>query len=190
MSLSATIRAMRASGIDDAQIIETVLALEEERLSKGRERVRKHRNTCNVTPVTDVTKKEKNQKKKTTPPSDIPPSGDISSPPRRGTRLPSDWQPDKMDRQYAAGKGLSEPEIERESEKFRNYWLSKPGQGGVKLDWRKTWQNWCISAAERKPQARASPQDGIADAFAKTRRDLGIGNERTGSQTIDSSPDA
>ena len=27
--------------------------------------------------------------------------------------------------------------------KFQDYWLSVPGQKGVKKDWLATWRNWC-----------------------------------------------
>ena len=27
-------------------------------------------------------------------------------------------------------------------EKFKDYWISQPGQKGVKLDWFATWRNW------------------------------------------------
>lgn len=82
MTIASTIRAMRAAGIDDTKIIETVLSLEEERLAKGRARTAKSRRKNkkrDVTGVTHVTKKEKNQKKKTIPP-DNSPSGNISTP--------------------------------------------------------------------------------------------------------------
>jgi hypothetical protein len=39
--------------------------------------------------------------------------------------------------------------IQIEADKFADYWTSKPGQGGIKLDWRKTWCNWCRTAFSR-----------------------------------------
>ena len=27
--------------------------------------------------------------------------------------------------------------------KFRDHWISQPGQRGVKVDWLATWRNWC-----------------------------------------------
>jgi hypothetical protein len=38
--------------------------------------------------------------------------------------------------------------IEREVEKFRDYWLAQPGQKGVKADWERTWRNWIRRNAE------------------------------------------
>lgn len=52
-----------------------------------------------------------------------------------------------------------------ETEKFINHWSSKPGRDAVKLDWVKTWKNWMLNAAERRP-ARASPNGTDANIHA------------------------
>lgn len=68
----------------------------------------------------------------------------------RGTRLPQDWN-------YSADVDawLSErwPEfasddapVERELEKFRNYWTAQPGAKGRKADWDATFRNWLMRA--------------------------------------------
>jgi len=36
-------------------------------------------------------------------------------------------------------------------EKFRDYWISQPGQKGVKLDWFATWRNWVRNTTAPKP---------------------------------------
>ncbi len=33
--------------------------------------------------------------------------------------------------------------VELEFQTFLDYWCAVPGQKGVKLDWQRTWQNWC-----------------------------------------------
>ncbi len=72
------------------------------------------------------------------------------SPPKgkNGRRLSEDWIPSDADREKAKAEGLTEPEIERAATEFRNYWCSRPGQGGVKLDWSRTWHNWVIRCAD------------------------------------------
>ena len=88
--------------------------------------------------------------------------------PPKGKRLPEDWKPSEADRNYARSKGLSESQVDTEAEKFKNYWLTKPGAGGVKLDWSRTWQNWVMTAAERLPKSTAAAaQD---DDFELMRR--------------------
>jgi len=71
-----------------------------------------------------------------------------SAPRKRGTRLPDDFAiTDDMKAWFAANcPGVNG---QRETEKFRNYWRSAPGQKGVKLDWQATWRNWMLTAAER-----------------------------------------
>ncbi|MCA6264427.1 MAG: helix-turn-helix domain-containing protein [Phenylobacterium sp.] len=79
------------------------------------------------------------------------------SPPKgkKGTRLSEDWIPSEADRQKAEAEGLTEREIERAATEFRNYWCSRPGQGGVKLDWSRTWHNWVIRHADGRRGGRS-----------------------------------
>jgi hypothetical protein len=74
-------------------------------------------------------------------------------PPRRGTRLPSDWKPTLEAAKFARDLGL---DVGAVADTFRDYWISRAGAGGVKLDWLATWRNWCRTTAERKPKARVS----------------------------------
>jgi len=68
-----------------------------------------------------------------------------AQPVRRGTRLSDDWQPSAEEIAWAREH---EPEVDwrREADKFRDYWLGKPGHGAVKLDWSATWRNWLRNA--------------------------------------------
>lgn len=74
----------------------------------------------------------------------------------RGSRLPTNWQPSADECTFAAQCGLDPIGI---ADRFRDYWLAKPGAGGVKLDWPATWRNWCRSEMERK-QRFAPPRPG------------------------------
>jgi len=69
----------------------------------------------------------------------------------RGTRLPEDFAPDEKMREWYAAEGLERAGLNGrlEHQKFMNYWLSKPGAAGRKTDWRRTWMNWMLQAAER-----------------------------------------
>jgi uncharacterized protein YdaU (DUF1376 family) len=74
---------------------------------------------------------------------------------RRGSRLPDDWQPadeSGLIRELALQPGHAVAELR----KFRDFWASKPGKDGTKLDWQATWRNWLRSAAERMPRAAGS----------------------------------
>jgi uncharacterized protein YdaU (DUF1376 family) len=63
---------------------------------------------------------------------------------QRGTRLPTDWVlPDSW-------KAWAEVErqdlnIRTVADSFKDFWISKPGAGGVKLNWEATWRNWVRS---------------------------------------------
>ena len=195
MSLTAVVRALVDTGCTPQQILAAVEAHQaefEKKLAEKREkdatrqRRKRHaesRDVC-VTPR-DVSQKENTptppKEKQTKSPKENPLSRGQK---KRGYRLPSDWQPDAEDRAYAASKDLTENEIDREAEKFRNYWHSKAGAGATKLDWRKTWKNWCITAVERKPTVirnttgppKNDKQSRREEAKAQTRMDLARGN--------------
>lgn len=83
--------------------------------------------------------------------------------PSRGTRIDPNWSPCEADRQLAKSEGFSETEIGREAIRFRDYWISRAGAGGVKLDWSATWRNWVRTSAERLGK-KPSPSDGGAAA--------------------------
>lgn len=71
-----------------------------------------------------------------------------SDPGRRGTRLPPGWAPSTENRRFARNLGALDSQIDREAQRFVNYWPAKPGAAGLKLDWEATWRNWCLKAAE------------------------------------------
>ena len=60
----------------------------------------------------------------------------------RGSRLASDWTLPSDWLDWSVKAGLSEPDISREAERFRDYWISKPGREAIKVDWQATWRNW------------------------------------------------
>lgn len=73
-----------------------------------------------------------------------------ASPKSRGSRLPEAWVLPRAWGEWAASEGWPEPVIRLEAEKFRDYWHSKPGKDGVKLDWLATWRNWLRNSKSLK----------------------------------------
>lgn len=59
----------------------------------------------------------------------------------KGTRLPKDWQPTA---EFIDFCKQERPDLNPEfiAEEFKDYWVSKAGADGVKLDWLATWRNW------------------------------------------------
>lgn len=101
-----------------------------ERTKAYRDRMKRH---CDVTVTAQETESDTEQKQIKTKAKDV----------ARGSRLPADWTLPKEWGEWA----LSErPELNREvirkiADQFRDYWISVPGQRGVKLDWLATWRN-------------------------------------------------
>lgn len=96
------------------------------------------------------------------PPS--PPSV-VRSP--RGSRLPDGWQPDEVDRAFAANLALDPAAV---ADQFRDFWLAKAGKDAAKLDWPATWRNWCRREAARPTaQRRAQPAGKLDWLWAEMR---------------------
>lgn len=63
---------------------------------------------------------------------------------RRASRLPDDFQAPAEWIEWAVERRHWTPtDAHDEAELFANYWQSKPGAQACKLDWFKTFQNWC-----------------------------------------------
>ena len=77
---------------------------------------------------------------------------------RRGGRLSATWAPTVEDTVFAVTQGFSEFEVVRMGERFRDYWVARPGREGVKLDWRATWRNWVRREAETRAARRPEPK--------------------------------
>lgn len=75
----------------------------------------------------------------------------VSAVKSRGSRVSDDFAVDDSLRKYAAEKAAA-LDVDREREKFINYFASASGANAVKLDWRKTFQNWLLSGQERAEQ--------------------------------------
>jgi len=96
----------------------------------------------------------------------------ISNKPKRntetGTRLPPDWFLSTELGEWALAEGLTREQIQREADKFRDYWASKPGAAGRKLNWAATWRNWIRRSLEIAP---GGPPNGKYQHGAKSRID-------------------
>lgn len=85
----------------------------------------------------------------------------------KGARLSAEWSlPDEWF-DDAVELGASPERIKREVDRFRDYWIAKPGKDGVKQDWRATWRNWMRRVVETSPQPRDD------DAERRRRRLMG-----------------
>lgn len=109
--------------------------------------------TSNVTVTPSVTPPDTEQiqsraeKKESRAPASAVASKPVSP---RATRWPSDkavptaWFPPILDRFRELGR--APPDLLLEAVKFANYWAGKSGKDATKLDWQKTFLNWCLNA--------------------------------------------
>lgn len=97
---------------------------------------------------------------------------------KQGTRLPDDFAltPDML---AWAAQHSPHVDADREFARFCDYWRSKPGREGRKLDWRLTWNNWMRTAEDRQmPRGRPARQQETDEMFSRAaeriaRRDGG-----------------
>jgi hypothetical protein len=84
------------------------------------------------------------------PDTDIDTYIDINTNNKRATRINDSWN---LNDALIAWTKTEAPNmnIEREREKFIDYWLSKSGSAATKTDWERTWKNWVRSNVERNP---------------------------------------
>jgi hypothetical protein len=86
---------------------------------------------------------------------------------RKASRLASDFVvPEGWKLSGAEARerhGLPAVNLDLEAEKFVDYWTSKAGQTATKMDWRKTFVNWCRNANGPGPP---KPQAGFATVTA------------------------
>lgn len=92
-----------------------------------------------------------------------------TKPAKRGSRLPDDWDlPDDWRDWTAVNCPTATPDaISRQALMFANYWQAQPGAKACKLDWEKTWRNWCLKSFSTAPLRPGQP---IAFASASERR--------------------
>ncbi|MCP8894273.1 YdaU family protein [Shinella daejeonensis] len=99
----------------------------------------------------------------------------IGSSKKRGFRLPDDWQPD---RSFGENEGFTDPEIDREADRFRDHWRQQPGQKGVKLDWTAAWRNWIRKSADDRKARKSGTGRGTPRADDELTNDFLFGGRR------------
>jgi len=182
---AAAIRALKAAGVSDSQILDAFIKADEERMARAREgnRVRqaahRARNANNaVTPVTDVTESEQKKGppdplKENISPKEKPPKGGQ----KKGARLPDDWQPSPADRDYGAKLGFSISEMDGMAEDLRLWASAAAGPAAIKRDWGSAFKGWMRREARKRPQnggklslVASTPEDRNAAAAKAGKR--------------------
>ena len=171
MKLSAILEPLVAAGVDAKTILATVKAWETQQLDaleKRREadrnrqsRRRGHVMSRDVTvTVSSRARGEDNLQGKVISGEKEKKEASPSARPSRGTRIPDDFQPDI---EAAVSEGVPCLEAERQARSFCDYWRSKPGKDGLKLDWPATWRVWYRRSipSHSPPRHAAAPPNGM-----------------------------
>lgn len=170
-SITALVETLVAAGATPEIILAAVRTAEAQKDSaleasreKARQRVQKWRDRQAET-SRNVTERSVSDTKRLTRAEDSSSTSSLSgsdvdtSPParsKRGERIPADFEPDT---EWAQAQGLSPSEASHEAAQFLDYWRSKPGKDGLKLDWPGTWRMWVRNSIKRyrsQPAPRSS----------------------------------
>ena len=79
---------------------------------------------------------------------------------KNGTRwaesraVPPEWIADFLTGPH--GVGWSTDALRREAVKFENFWTAKTGAAATKLNWKRTFENWCLNA-KGQPNGKGQP---------------------------------
>jgi len=130
-------------------------------------------------------------KRASAPPPSIPEQPKRAGSPKsgaRGSRIPSNWTPTPKDYAFASSEGMTREEINREADRFRDYWTAKTGREACKLDWSATWRNWVRSdfrkrAGSGSGTGNTSRNGSRTDAFDRLAERLSggsVGSEPSG----------
>lgn len=92
----------------------------------------------------------------------------------RGTRIPDPFIVDEAMRDWAVDRGYTGEWCMAQTERFINYWTAKPGKDGVKTDWRATWRNWILKAADDLPTNKPKQGDLFDRAMERAQNRLEI----------------
>ncbi|MGR9399314.1 helix-turn-helix domain-containing protein [Rhizobium leguminosarum] len=71
----------------------------------------------------------------------------------QGCRLPEHFEPDLSE---ALERGFTADEGRVEAEAFCNYWRSRPGAAGRRINWPATWRNWLIRELKWRQERRGN----------------------------------
>jgi len=96
---------------------------------------------------------------------------------KQGHRLPDDFALTGEMRAWAR-QHAPHVDADRELDRFCDYWRSKPGRDGRKLDWRLTWNNWMRTAEDRqRPRERIDRRQEATDEWTQQALDRAAAKE-------------
>lgn len=111
------------------------------------------------------------------PPDDLFSEKGEKPPAKKAHRLPDDWRLSAKLGTWALdqevdGTRLTEIEVRREAEKFRDHWHAKGGADARKVDWEATWRNWVRRALGDKVRLQSRKVEPLSFEQQKRRREI------------------
>lgn len=92
--------------------------------------------------------------------------------PQRGTRLHPDWKLPRSWGDWALAECVvTEQQVRREADNFRDFWISKPGASACKLDWFATWRGWIRRTYADKSASPSLPRQSAHKAKGSVMQD-------------------
>lgn len=172
----SVLRAMLASGATAEMIVSVIEADHEaeqakQAVKKARDAERKRRERENARLSSGMSDGQRGHPECPTDSADttpeIPPKK-ISNPPitpdtlrvstpKRGKRLPDDYNPPENLWEKAKSLGLDVETLKFETSAFRDHFLASSGPRAVKLDWDRAWLNWMREAFRRRSKRQPKP---------------------------------
>lgn len=113
--------------------------------------------------------------------------------------FPTDWMPSDFDRAYAREQGLTDVEIDRAVEDFRDHFIAAGNKRST--DWSLNWKRWCRTTADRKPRRfagmagqpatgyRGRQDTSLAEIAARRQREREAEMDVSGEPEVVSGPD-
>lgn len=71
----------------------------------------------------------------------------------KASRLSADWElpADWLEWAMREFPGWTAQHVSRMADRFKDYWIAKPGKDATKTNWHATWRNWVRNEADRNP---------------------------------------
>ena len=92
---------------------------------------------------------------------------------RESDKVPDGWLMEAAQTIEGATK-YQRINLRAEAIKFENYWVSVAGKQGLKINWRRTWINWAMTAAQYAGHREREGQLS-GDGYHENDDDYGIG---------------
>jgi uncharacterized protein YdaU (DUF1376 family) len=91
------------------------------------------------------------------------------SPQKKGVPIPDDWLPSENLIQFAIDEIGDLKDVQRETDKFIDYWVAIPGARGRKKDWNATFRNWIRRNADQYGERNRSRSPDLIAAVSATK---------------------